>query len=99
MVQALDVQHRVIALQEVTRKLVNSTIVHLREVFLAVIVPCASTIIVAYNHLGGELTPSDGDRDMTKQPNAAGLQLDAPIRHHLIIGVNDFLSFAERGCL
>lgn len=98
-VMALDAQSRVIALQEVTRGLVDSTMVHPREVFRAAIVLNASAVIIAHNHPSGELSPSQEDREMTEQLSTAGRHIDIPVHDHLIIGVSDYLSFAERGYL
>lgn len=100
-VMLLDAQHRVIALQEVTRGLVNSSLVHPREVFRLAIAMGASSIIVAHNHPSGVLTPSSEDRTVTDALVKAGELLDIPLHDHLIIGLtpNSYTSFATSGLL
>lgn len=100
-VMSLDAQSRVIALQEVTRGLVNSSLVHPREVFRLAIATGACSIIVAHNHPSGELTPSSEDRQVTRQLVSAGALLDIPLHDHLIIGLDParFTSFATAGLL
>ena len=97
----LDAQHRVIALQEVTRGLVNSTLVHPREVFRIAIAMGAVAIVLAHNHPSGVLTPSAEDRAVTTQLVAAGRLLDIPVHDHIIVGLDPtaFTSFAASGLL
>ncbi len=97
----LDAQHRVIALQEVTRGLINSSLVHPREVFRLAIAAGAAAIIVAHNHPSGILTPSAEDRAVTDMLVAAGRLLDIPVQDHIIVGIDPttYTSFAERGLL
>lgn len=98
-VMALDAQHRVIALQEVTRGLINSSLVHPREVFRLAIALNAASVIVAHNHPSGVLTPSFEDRAVTRQLVDAGELLGIPVHDHLILGLSGHLSFADSGLL
>ncbi len=103
-VMMLDAQNRVMGLQEVTRGLVNSSLVHPREVFRMAIVMGATSIVVAHNHPSGDLTPSPEDRHVTEQLAAAGKLLDIPLFDHLIVGSQSialevFTSFALNGLL
>ena len=96
----LDVQSRVRGLQEVTRGILNSTIVHPREVFRLAIVHGAAGIIVAHNHPSGDATPSGDDKAITAQLVEAGKLLDIPIYDHVIVGADGkHFSFAEAGLL
>ncbi len=99
-VMCLDAQSRVISMQEVTRGLVNSSLVHPREVFRLAIAQGASSIIVAHNHPSGILTPSAEDRAVTTSLVDAGKILDIPLHDHLIIGMDGhYVSFANTGLL
>lgn len=98
-VLSLDAQHKLIAAQEVTRGLVNSSLVAPREVFRLAIAMNASALILAHNHPSGDPTPSAEDRVVTAQLVAAGRLLDIPVHDHLIIGHNRYVSFAETGLL
>jgi DNA repair protein RadC len=93
----LDAQHRVIAAQEITRGLVNSSLVHPREVFRLAIAMNASAVIVAHNHPSNVLTPSPEDRHVTRQLVDAGVLLGIPVLDHLILGVSGHLSMLQDG--
>jgi DNA repair protein RadC len=96
---ALNAQHRIIALQEVTRGIQNCSLVHPREVFRVAIALGAAAIIVAHNHPSGDPTPSVDDRTITEQLVAAGRLLDLPVHDHIILGGARYTSFAEAGLL
>jgi len=96
---ALNSQSRVIAIQEVTRGILNSSLVHPREVFRLAIAFGAAGIIVAHNHPSGDPTPSADDRAITRQLVDAGRLLDIPVYDHLVLGAQRYLSFAEAGLL
>lgn len=96
---ALDSQSQVLREVLVTRGLLNSSLVHPREVFRAAIVEAAAGIIVVHNHPSGDPTPSAEDRAVTQQLAAAGRLLDLPLYDHLIIAGDRFLSFAAAGLL
>ena len=97
---ALNTRSRVIGLVEVTRGLVDASLVHPREVFSTAIVLRASGIILAHNHPSGDPTPSAEDRAVTRQLVAAGQLLDLPVYDHVIIGSDGrYVSFATAGLL
>jgi DNA repair protein RadC len=98
---SLDIQSRVIgeAPEVITRGLLNSSLVHPREVFCAAIASRAAGVIVVHNHPSGDPTPSPEDRTITRQLVAAGKLLDIPIFDHVIIGEGQYVSFAEAGLL
>lgn len=98
-VAILNAQHRCIARVEVTRGLLDSSLVHPREVFRMAIALNASALIVAHNHPSGDPTPSVEDRNITAQLVAAGKLLDIAVHDHLIIGAARYISFAEQGWL
>jgi DNA repair protein RadC len=96
---ALDSQSQVLREVLVTRGLLNSSLVHPREVFRAAIAEAAAGIIVVHNHPSGDPTPSAEDRAVTQQLVAAGRLLDVPLYDHVIIAGDRFLSFATEGLL
>ena len=98
---ALDAQHRLIggAPEAITRGILNSSLVHPREVFCAAIVSRAASVILCHNHPSGDPTPSADDRAVTRQLVDAGRLLDIPVDDHVILGKEAYLSFAERGLL
>jgi DNA repair protein RadC len=96
---ALDTQSQVLRAVLVTRGLLNSSLVHPREVFRPAIAEAAAGIIVVHNHPSGDPTPSAEDRAITRQLVAAGRLLDLPVHDHIIIAGDRFLSFATAGLL
>ena len=98
-VVCLGSQSQVRAIEEVSRGIVNSSLVHPREVFRSAILAGACGIIVVHNHPSGDPTPSADDRSVTRQIVDAGRLLDIPCYDHLVIGGDRYVSFAEAGLL
>jgi DNA repair protein RadC len=98
-VAVLDAQHRLDRDILVTRGILNSSLVHPREVFREAIAERAAAIVLVHNHPSGDPTPSLDDRAITSQLVAAGKLLDIPVADHLIIGKGRYLSFSEAGIL
>ncbi|HST07808.1 MAG TPA: JAB domain-containing protein, partial [Gemmatimonadaceae bacterium] len=96
-VAVLDSQHRLERDITVTRGLLNSSLVHPREVYREAIAGRASAIILVHNHPSGDPTPSPDDRVVTEQLVQAGKVLDIPVQDHVIIGRGRYISFAEAG--
>lgn len=98
-VAVLDSQHRLERDITVTRGLLNSSLVHPREVFREAIAERAASIVLVHNHPSGDPTPSGDDRQVTEQLVAAGRLLDIPVHDHVIVGRGRYASFAESGLL
>jgi DNA repair protein RadC len=95
----LDSQHRMQRDVTITRGLLNSALVHPREVFREAIAENAAAIVLVHNHPSGDTAPSPDDRVTTEALYQAGKVLDIPVQDHIIIGRNRYLSFAEAGLL
>ncbi len=98
-VAILDSQHRLERDILVSRGILNSSLVHPREVFREAIAERAASVVLVHNHPSGDPTPSADDRAITTQLVAAGRLLDIPIQDHIVIGRGRYLSFAEAGLL
>jgi DNA repair protein RadC len=98
-VAVLDSQHRLERDITVTRGILNSSLVHPREVFREAIAERAAAIILVHNHPSGDPTPSADDRLVTEQLVAAGRLLDIPVHDHVVVGRGRYVSFAEAGLL
>ncbi len=96
---ALDSQSQVLREVLITRGLLNSSLVHPREVFRAAIAEAAAGIIVVHNHPSGDPTPSAEDRTVTRQLAEAGRLLDLPLYDHVVIAGDRYTSFATAGLL
>lgn len=97
----LDAQNKVIGNAPViiSRGLVNGSLSHPREVFRPAIAAGAVSIILAHNHPSGDTTPSAEDRHVTRQIYEAGKLLCIPLLDHVIIGDENYFSFAEQGIM
>ena len=98
-VAVLDAQHRMERDVTITRGILNSSLVHPREVFREAIAERAAAIILVHNHPSGDPSPSLDDRNITDQLVSAGRLLDIPVHDHVIIGRGRYTSFAEAGLL
>lgn len=98
-VAILDAQHHLERDVLVSRGILDSALVHPREVFREAIAERASSIILVHNHPSGDPAPSEDDRRVTVQLVAAGTLLGIPVRDHIVIGRGRYVSFAEAGWL
>ncbi len=96
---ALDSRSRLLRDLLITRGLLDSSLVHPREVFRPAIAEAAAGIILVHNHPSGDPTPSAEDRAVTRQLVAAGQLLDLPVYDHVIVAGDRHLSFATSGLL
>ncbi|HKS07409.1 MAG TPA: DNA repair protein RadC [Gemmatimonadaceae bacterium] len=83
----------------ITRGILNSSLVHPREVFREAIAERAAAIILVHNHPSGDPTPSPDDREITRQLVESGVLLGIPVHDHIVVGRGRYLSFAEAGIL
>ena len=88
----LDGANRVIQKRIVTIGTINASLVHPREVFAEAITDRAASIVVAHNHPGGSLRPSQPDIDVTDRLRAAGTLLGIQLFDHIIITRDGFCS-------
>lgn len=93
----LDTQNRICLERRLTVGLLNSSLVHPREVFAPAIAHAAASIIVVHNHPSGDPEPSAEDFAVTAQLMEAGCLLGIPVRDHVIVGDSGYVSLAERG--
>ena len=79
--------------------ILNSALVHPREVFRRAILEPAASIILLHNHPSGNPEPSSEDIQVTRQLVEAGKIMGIPVHDHIIIALDSYASFAERGLL
>jgi len=95
----LDTQNRVLHERRLTVGLLNSSLVHPREVFAPAISRAAASLILAHNHPSGDPEPSPEDLEITLQLVESGRLLGIPVRDHIVLGDGGFVSLLERGLL
>jgi len=70
-----------------------------RDIFYYAIKNNAYGIILVHNHPNGYSKPSKEDIEFTKKVNALSLELGFEILDHIIIGKEDYFSFAREGLI
>lgn len=95
----LDTQNRVLAERRLTVGLLNTSLVHPREVFAPALAASAASVLLAHNHPSGDPEPSREDVEVTRQLVASGELLGIPVRDHVVLGDGRWVSLMERGVL
>lgn len=91
----LNSSNVVINIHELTKGLVNQTLVHPREVFVRAIEDRAVSVILVHNHPSGNAEPSREDFGMTEAMCSAGKIVQIPVIDHLIIGKSGMFSMCR----
>jgi DNA repair protein RadC len=95
----LDVQNRLVAMEELFRGTLTQTSVYPREVVLRALHHQCAAVVLAHNHPSGSVQPSRADEALTQTLKAALALVDVRVLDHVIVGAGDTLSMAERGLL
>ncbi|MFO7959218.1 MAG: DNA repair protein RadC [Candidatus Brocadiia bacterium] len=95
----LDTKNHLIDKEWVAVGSLNESVVHPREAFQSAVSQSAAKVIFVHNHPSGNPEPSQQDRRLTRRLREVGSLLGIPVLDHLIIGREDYYSFAEAGAL
>ena len=95
----LDVQHRLIAMEEMFRGTLTQTSVYPREVVTRALHHQAAAVVLAHNHPSGSIEPSRADESLTKTLQAALALVDVRVLDHIIVSPGLSFSMAEKGLL
>jgi len=88
---------------DVTHGLLDSSLVHPREVFREAVRSATAAVVLAHNHPSGDPVPSAEDLRVTRQLVDAGRVIDIKVLDHVIVGkvstsgAKDFYSMREEG--
>lgn len=96
---SLDNRRRVLRHDEVSRGILNSSLVHPREVFGPAMKEGAAAILIAHNHPSGDPEPSDEDLQVTLRLAEAGRLLGIPLEDHLILAREGSISLKKMGAI
>lgn len=92
----LDSRNNLISINEISVGILNSSLVHPREVFQPAISQFAANIILAHNHPSGDLNPSNEDLIITQRLSSVGEITGINIIDHIIISSNGYSSLKEK---
>lgn len=76
---------------------ITGTVVDPKKVFKHAIENNATSIILGHNHPSGNIQPSENDRKLTRKLSEAGSLLEIRVLDHIIVGEENYYSFADNG--
>ncbi len=94
---SLDTRNTVKKISEITIGILDSSLIHPREVFKEAIQSLASSIILVHNHPSGNPNPSEADIEITKKMVEAGSIIGIKVLDHIITAGKEVYSFQENG--
>jgi DNA repair protein RadC len=95
----LDNKNQLIGVNLVSQGSLSTSVVCPREVFKAAILANSAAAILLHNHPSGCPEPSREDRECTSRLCEAGKVLGIRVLDHVIVGQEEFFSFADSGLL
>jgi DNA repair protein RadC len=95
----LNNSNRYMDMQRLSIGGLTDTSADVRLVMKMAIERLASRIVLCHNHPSGNPTPSERDMLVTQQIKKGGALLDVVLIDHLIVGDNNYYSFADEGTL
>lgn len=78
---------------------IAGTVVDPKKVYKLALDAYACSLILIHNHPSGNIQPSEADKAITDKLMNAGKLLDIAVLDHIIIGCEQFYSFADNGQL
>jgi DNA repair protein RadC len=91
--------NKIMTHKTISRGGVSGTVADAKIIFQIALEKLASSIILAHNHPSGNLTASQADIRLTEKLKEGASLLDLQVLDHLIIGDENYLSFADDGLL
>lgn len=93
----LNRAHKILSIKKVGQGGVSGTIADPKIIFNFALQDLASSIVLCHNHPSGNYKPSSQDNNLTKKVKEGGKLLDIDILDHVIIGENNYYSYADEG--
>ena len=95
----LDSHNRIITTTELGKGVVNEVDLNIRKVVETALKNRASSVILAHNHPDGIALPSYEDELVTRQVASALKLVNIKLKDHIIVGGDDYISFADSNYL
>jgi len=95
----LNKANRIIKDYDIFQGTVDESVIHPREILRMALDVSATGLVVVHNHPSGRVQPSLADRSITRKIQQACLMFNVSLLDHLIIGDNQYFSFAVEGLL
>lgn len=94
-VMFLNSRNRLLAIETIQKGTVNKSVIYPRKIVERALHNHATGVIIAHNHPGESLEPSEDDYRITKIIKEALKTVDVILLDHIIIGGNSYFSFKE----
>jgi len=95
----LDVKNKIIQDVNISMGTLTESPVHPREVLKEIVRQSAASVIFLHNHPSGESNPSKNDLEITSRLMNACKIIGVRVLDHIIIGDENYTSFAQEGLL
>ena len=95
----LDNKNKIIKNEEMARGTINTVPLYPKEIAKRALLYCASSIILAHNHLSDDPTPSTDDIRLTVKTKGALSLIDVVLHDHVIIARNDCFSMKNQSII
>lgn len=93
----LNSRNCLLAVETIQTGIVNKLVVYPRKIAERALYNHAAGVIIAHNHPGGSLKPSEDDCRVTKAIKDALKTVDIVLLDHILIGGDSYFSFRENG--
>jgi DNA repair protein RadC len=78
---------------------VSGTVVDPKKIYKIALDHHSASLILGHNHPSGSIQPSEADHKITKKIKECGILLDIAVLDHIIVGNEQFYSFADDGII
>lgn len=95
----LSRSNRMIDKVKISQGGVSGTITDIRIILQEALTKLSSAIILAHNHPSGNLNPSEADKKISRKIKDAAALMDISVLDHLIIGEEEYFSFADQNLI
>lgn len=98
-IMLLNPANKVIKVARISVGGVNGTSADPKRIFKIALDNQATAIMLCHNHPSGNVEPSDKDKALTRNIVNGGKLLEIKILDHIIVGINNYFSFADSGLI
>lgn len=95
----LDSDKRVIDVELISRGFMSAEKIHPLEVYRSALLSSSASVIFVHCHPSGDCRPSGEDGLITEQLYEAGALMGIDVRDHVIIGEQEYYSYADESNL
>ena len=95
----LDAKNRLVGQRVIYQGNISQVMVRIAEVLRPAIAEAVPHLIMVHNHPSGDPEPSAADVALTREVYRGARLLDLDLLDHIVIGVEGFVSFKDRGII